>query len=290
MRGAGSGTDSCAFQVEDLFSRATASSRDPSLMPRAMLVFAHPDDEVVALGGRFTRLLSVHFVHVTDGAPADERDSAAHGFASREAYREAREQEFAAALSSAGLENVSRECLGYVDQTASFHLKEVTHNLETRIATYKPEVIFTHPYEGGHPDHDACAFAVHHAVRRGGKFAGSRPLILESPFYHLRHNAISTDEFLSTATSSIQHEYVLSSEERLRKRQLLSCFRTQHRTLEQFSTERERYRVAPDYDFTQPPHAPPLFYDHFPWGMKSDTFCRLAREAEALLASQEPRP
>jgi hypothetical protein len=29
----------------------------------------------------------------------------------------------------------------------------------------KPDIVFTHPYEGGHPDHDFTAFAVHAACR-----------------------------------------------------------------------------------------------------------------------------
>lgn len=256
-------------------------------MSRAMLVFAHQDDEVVALGGRLTRLRDAYLVHVTDGAPADNRDAEANGFDSREAYRHAREDELSEVLSSAGLTNVRRECLGYVDQSASFHLAELTRKIEERVAAWLPEVMFTHPYEGGHPDHDACAFAVHHAVHRRARDGACAPLIIEALFYHLRNGSICTDEFLSGTHSALEREYVLSPSERERKRDLFACFRTQQRTLQQFSIEYERYRVGPQYNFTQPPHMPPVFYDHFPWGMTSDRFCHLAGEAEILLAKDE---
>jgi LmbE family N-acetylglucosaminyl deacetylase len=284
MRGAGFGSGGSSGELKDLFNRATAAAGDESRMPRALLVFAHPDDEVVAIGGRLPRFSDAHFIHVTDGSPEDKRDRTAHGFSSREAYRDARQQEFAAALSLAGIEDASRECLGYVDQTASFHLVELTRSLAERIERQQTEVVFTHPYEGGHPDHDACAFAVHHA-----RNADRHPLIIEAPFYHLREDRICTGEFLPGTESALQREYALSAEEQERKRRLLACFRTQQQTLQQFSCESERYRVAPEYDLTKPPHRPPLFYDHFPWGMQSEDFCRLAAEAEALLSQDEER-
>src|SRR6185312_5372260 len=49
-----------------LLSQATAQEGSASPMPRAMLVFAHPDDEVVGLGARLGRFRSACFVHVTD--------------------------------------------------------------------------------------------------------------------------------------------------------------------------------------------------------------------------------
>lgn len=244
-----------------------------------MLVFAHPDDEVLALGGRLTRFREAHLVHVTDGAPEDEQESLQHGFSSRKAYRDARWKELSLALTMAGITSISRECLCYADQSASFFLAELTEKIKQRIAQHQPEVLFTHPYEGGHPDHDACAFAVHHATRR----CNANVVVIEAPFYHLSTGGIRTGAFLAAREPVVEEEFLLSPEERTQKRKLLGCFRTQQQMLCQFSTERERYRIAPAYDFTQPPHAPPLFYDHFGWGITSDRFCRLAQQAESLL-------
>jgi hypothetical protein len=61
-------------QLQDSFTRITAPEGDVTAMPNTMPVFAHPDDEVIALGGRLGRFHTAYFVHVTDGAPRDEQD------------------------------------------------------------------------------------------------------------------------------------------------------------------------------------------------------------------------
>ena len=71
---------------------------------------------------------------------------------------------------------------------------------------------------------------------------------------------------------------MFSAEERVRKQALIDCFDTQRETLRIFPLDHELFRIAPDYDFDEPPHSPPLSYDHFPWGMTSQRFCELARE------------
>src|SRR5437764_14611302 len=63
---------------EELFRTAIAPQGDPSQLPPTILVFAHPDDETVALGARLGRFARAHFVHVTDGAPRTEQDSRWH--------------------------------------------------------------------------------------------------------------------------------------------------------------------------------------------------------------------
>lgn len=245
-------------------------------MPRSVLIFAHPDDEVIAVGARIGRFQSALFVHVTDGAPLNGEDSRAHGFASVDDYREARERELDLALALAGLEGVRRERLMIPDQQASHRLSELTLTLLRIIFDDAAEVVFTHPYEGGHPDHDACAFAVHHAVaclRAEGRPA---PVIIEAPFYHAAADGIETSQFLPPPDNTEEVEYRLSTEEVARKQALIACFRTQRETLRNFPLPYERFRVAPLYDFSQPPHPGPVFYDHFPWGMTSQRFCELA--------------
>lgn len=245
-------------------------------MPRAVLVFAHPDDEVVALGARLGRFRSALFVHVTDGAPLNGEDSRAHGFYSVDDYREARERELELALALAGLHAVRRERLMIPDQEASLQLPMLTRTLHRLIFEDEAEVVFTHPYEGGHPDHDACAFAVHYAVaclRAEGRPA---PVIIEAAFYHAGPGGIEAAQFLPPPDNTEQVEYRLATEEISRKKALIACFRTQQETLLQFPLQYERFRIAPLYDFLRPPHTGPLLYDRFPWGMTSQRFCELA--------------
>ncbi|MGH9587660.1 MAG: hypothetical protein ACRD3F_11955, partial [Acidobacteriaceae bacterium] len=66
---------------------------------------------------------------------------------------------------------------------------------------------------------------------------------------------------------------------RLQKCALLACFATQQQTLSGFPLDFERFRIAPVYDFSQPPNGGSVLYDRFPWGVASTQFCAMAREA-----------
>lgn len=269
-----------------LLTRGTAPETQASAMPKALLVFAHPDDETIALGARMGRFGDAHFVHVTDGAPRDQRDSRARGFASLDEYRKARRAEFLQVLERAGIPDVSTECLGIPDQAASLHLTRLAVEICKRLEQFEPEIVFTHPYEGGHPDHDACAFAVQAAIAMRKGHRPRTPTIIEGAFYHRGARGIKTGTFLQGPERKEEVVYSLSPAERERKQALIGCFATQKNVLAQFRLETERFRIAPSYDFGQPPHPPPVFYDEHPWGMTSERFCRLAREAQQALGRE----
>jgi LmbE family N-acetylglucosaminyl deacetylase len=150
-----------------------------------MVICAHPDDEVIGVGGRLPRLgRAVTIVHTTDGAPRDGRDARASGCAGRADYAAERGRELDAAMSLAGIETDQLYGLGLADQAASFHLVEMSRRVAWLIGQLRPELVVTHPYEGGHPDHDATAFTVHAAcgLLRG---AGERaPGLAEMTSYH----------------------------------------------------------------------------------------------------------
>jgi LmbE family N-acetylglucosaminyl deacetylase len=264
--------------------RATAPEGDATSLPKTVMVFAHPDDETVALGARLGRFVTAHLIHVTDGAPKNGEDSHAHGFSSLHAYREARNAELERALDLGGLNNISRQCLAISDQEASLHLVELTHLLRDLLEEYRPEVIVTHPYEGGHPDHDACAFAVHSALELIR--AQPVPLIIEASFYHAGQQGIETGTFLHTGHQTEELLYQLSPAEQRNKAALFACFETQQSMLQYFPLTHERFRIAPSYDFTTPPHGEPVFYDRFSWGMTSQRFCELTRHAQARLREE----
>ena len=94
--------------LQELLLRATQPENLQIAAPRTMLVFAHPDDETVALGARLGRFAEACIVHATDGAPRNEQDSRALGFGNYKAYREVREGELRRALRMAGLEKSER--------------------------------------------------------------------------------------------------------------------------------------------------------------------------------------
>ncbi len=260
-------------------------------LPRLLVVLAHSDDEVLAVGGRLERMRASRMLCVTDGAPADGADARAHGFGSLQRYRDARRAELLAALALGGVPPSCAATLAVktgealrvlADQTAALHLADLTRAVLAEIQEFRPEAVLTHPYEGGHPDHDACAFAIRTALELMGE--GERPPVLEAPFYHAGPSGIETGCFLP-GNDAPQEAVVcdLSAEEQKRKRDRLACFASQTETLAQFGVEREMFRVAPLYDFTQPPHGGRLFYENFSWGMSGARFRELAAAASTEL-------
>lgn len=245
---------------------------------RPVFVAAHPDDEVIGAGGCFSLLRDPGFIHVTDGSPRDLRDAAANGFPTRESYADARRQEFLAALRLAKFDPSHALALGYVDQEASLHLAQIARSLRGVLAAWRPEIVLTHPYEGGHPDHDAAAFAVHAACQMMAQSGEPAPPILEFTSYHIRDGAMETGEFLPF-DGCRPLAVGLSELARARKQQLLDCYQTQRDMLRNFRVDVECFRTAPRYDFTQPPHSGKLFYEQFPWGMTGDRWRLLARAA-----------
>lgn len=233
-----------------------------------LLVAAHPDDEVIGAGSRLAQLGKLTIAHVTDGAPRNLIDARNGGFDSWQEYARERHREMLAALSVAEI-HAETIGLGIPDQETALRLPETIERLAALIRETAPDRVLTHPYEGGHPDHDACAFAVHAA-------AGRVP-VYEFTSYHARAGGIEAGEFLDAGDEVVTVR--LTPAEQERKRAMLDCFRTQRQTLAMFDVLVERYRPAPRYDFSRPPHAGQLLYERYDWGMTAARFTELARAA-----------
>src|SRR5215210_1638225 len=157
-----------------------ADPHEPLVADRLALVVAHPDDETIGIGGQLSRLHGIKLVHVTDGSPRQDGAAEAHGFATREDYAAARREELRAAMAVAGVPEHALVGLGIADQDASFHLVEIARRLATLFREQGIELVLTHAFEGGHPDHDATAFAAH-AAGALLHHEGSAPALIEMP-------------------------------------------------------------------------------------------------------------
>ncbi len=241
-----------------------------------LVIVAHSDDEVLAAGAQFGSFGTLSFIHVTDGA-GSMREARAKGFGTLGAYGRARSQELRAALAAAGLRANFYE-LGYRALEASFHMATLTRRLRTMIVALAPDVILTQTYEGGHPDHDAVAFAVHHALHRLAK----SPPVWEMTGYHFDHGTMVRGTFLPFGGPAVVR-VPLDAAARALKRRMLDCFTSQLDVVAQFPLNEEAFRPAPDYDFSQPAHARPLGYEPQGWGMEWELWHALARAAERQL-------
>ena len=149
---------------------------------------------------------------------------------------------------------------GFLDQDAVRHLRELKEAVHALLVEHRPEVVLTHPYEGGHPDHDAVAFAVHAAA--GGMPAPARPALLEMAYYHDGAGGEVWGGFAGHPGSAI----VLDGPALARKHSMVGCYRSQERVLARFPLNVERVRLAPDYDFTAAPPPGRFQYDAHGWG------------------------
>ncbi len=235
---------------------------------RVALVVAHPDDETIAAGASLHLLPELLLVHVTDGAPQSIADAAAAGFDTPAAYAAARRGELMAALRVARVSPKLVE-VGVPDQDASLDMPGLARTLARLFDTHGTEAVITHAYEGGHPDHDATAFAVHAA-------AGRRP-VLEFAGYHADPaGKLLTGCFLPGPDIT---NVVLTDAEQAQKRAMFDCFRTQAGMLAAFGTSEENFRPAPAYDFAAPPLPGRLNYEHWGWSMTGARWRALAQDA-----------
>jgi len=248
---------------------------------RALVVVAHPDDETIGAGAQLGRFAAIRILHTTDGAPRTGPDVEAAGCTSARDYAALRHGELRRALALAGITPDRLDSLGFADQDASFHMAALTRLVMHRIEDERPDVVLTHAYEGGHPDHDATAFAVHAACALLG---GKAPLIVEMAGYHGAGESgggtggTTYQDFLPHPGIPVC-TVAFSETGRALKRRMLDAHASQACTLVPFRDDVERFRRAPAYDFTRPPHDGPLNYDRYSWGMTGQRWRALAAEA-----------
>lgn len=267
----------------EILSNFLDTLRDPEFRefdsPCIGVVVAHPDDETIGCGALLARAKDAHVVVVTDGAPCALSDARERGFQTTSAYAAARSCEFRRAMKVAGIPGDRLIQFGVPDQEAAFRIPKIVGRLAPILTNRGIQILLTHSYEGGHPDHDATAFCAHRAAAHCAHVA-----VLEMPFYRAAGDGEALQSFPEERDEKGSIEVRLGAALREIRKRMLDCYRTQSSILSGFSRDREKFRIAPEYDFLQPPNGGQLLYERQPWGVTGEIWRRCVRDALAELA------
>jgi LmbE family N-acetylglucosaminyl deacetylase len=224
-----------------------------------------------------TRLADLKLIHVTDGSPQDAGDARRSGFRNREAYANARLKELDEALAVLGVVPSLRLRYGVRDQQAALVMADLAHRLAMDLADV--EVVITHSYEGGHPDHDAVAFAVQAASVLLARAGHVPPRRWEFAGYHKAADGRLRAGRFAPGRFAPEYGLALSPADELRRARALAAFRSQQGALAALGAREERVRRAPLYDFASPPPTGAALYDDWGWSLTAAVWRERARAA-----------
>ncbi len=197
---------------------------------RHVVVVAHPDDEVISFGGALCCLEDVVIVQLTEDTPEREAERAA--------------AQVAGGWSIPVIFGGSR--FRHAHDDAAMLLRLVDS------ATVGADVVWTHPYEGGHLDHDTAAWLVQTVCGSDGTRR------MEFASYHM---GVAKAQVFGNFWPPVDAP-PMDDGRFHRKLAAIAAYRSQAHILRKFlHPAREPYRVAPVYDFTQAPPVPRSRWD-----------------------------
>jgi LmbE family N-acetylglucosaminyl deacetylase len=241
-----------------------------------LILAAHPDDETIGASLLLSRFLQSSVAFLTDGAPRDTNLWSAGIIGPREDYANTRRKEALRALAFADVSAQNVFWLGGVDQEAAFEICRLAEHFSKLMAEVCPAVVVTHAYEGGHPDHDSAAVVARMALSLLDN--QNKPLLLEMTSYHAHEGRCIMGEFLHPG-STPEVCFELSHNDQERKRKMMDAHASQRLVLENFPIDQERLRIAPEYNFSEPPHEGKLWYECMSWPMTGSQWRELATAA-----------
>lgn len=242
---------------------------------RCAVIVAHPSDEVFGAGGLITRLKDVKILHVT-GITSGDKAAPVSG------DTRLRTNECAQALSLLDIPSKNIIEFGVTNTNGSQVLVALTKKIAAFLQQSATDIVLTHPYEGGHPDHDATAFATHAAIQLLKRNGFAMPVLFEIAVRPTHDGLKRVLDFLPGSWREAT-TWVLDEKSKTLKKKMLECLSLESAGVNTVSLKAERFRRPPDYDFTHPSLTGKAYYENFMSGITGDQWASLARRAWADL-------
>jgi N-acetylglucosamine malate deacetylase 2 len=234
-------------------------SKELTQKTRCAVIVAHPNDEVVGAGGLISRLSNVTVLHITDGVPRNGYADAAYVDRSESVRARRRECREALALANVNPEQIVE--FGVACHQSPLKLEELARRVASFLQSRAPDVVLTHPYEGGHPDHDATAFATHAAIQLLRRNGFRPPALFEIALHPSRDGKGRVLDFLPSDAAEMT-TLLLDKKARDLKRQMFACFAAPPEVPRENPFGLERFRRPPHYDLAAPPNGGKIFYEN----------------------------
>jgi len=206
-------------------------------LARVAFVSPHPDDAELCCGILIRRLIrsgiEVNYVCVTDGAPVEQDHLNLTSLPpnyDREAYKSTRHRETTRALDLLGVEPGCIEFLDYPDLGTLNHIHSIVENFGAILKDV--DGVFCCPFEGGHPDHDVCRFALAESARLSA-YSGKM-------FEYASYNVRGYQVFLKDSPADLT--IIAEPEEEQFQKRIAEIFVSQKEMATQFKTNIECFR------------------------------------------------
>jgi N-acetylglucosamine malate deacetylase 2 len=260
----------------------------PPMYARSLIVVAHPGDEILSCARLLLREPGENLIlHIANGAGGIQRDWTAVGARSAPDFGRIRTKEARKALEVLGVARDRVSSMGLPERGILHEFEAVLATILRLVREERPIDLYTHPFEGGHPDADATCYAVHTAMDQLREEGEVVPVLHEFTSFHARDGLFHASDFLNPYPAA--QVSMLSEKECKTKQEALRLLRCQHNLIARFALCEEKWRRAERYDFGCKPHKGKLYYELTSTGYTWQDFQRFV-QSRMQAAENEARP